>query len=53
MQNLSEHCLDEIPEDTPIDNYLYWDGENRTGIYKPAYKYAMDLTIKETEQAVE
>lgn len=53
VQNISGHCLDEIPEDTPIDNYLYWDGENRNGIYKPAYKYAMDMTIKETEQAVE
>ena len=53
VQNISGHCLDEIPEDTPINNYLYWDGENRNGIYKPAYKYAMDMTIKETEQAVE
>ena len=53
IQNLGQGCLDEIPEDTPIDSYLYWDGENRNGIYKPAYKYAMDMTIKETEQAVE
>lgn len=53
IQNLGQGCLDEIPKDTPIDSYLYWDGENRNGIYKPAYKYAMDMTIKETEQAVE
>ena len=53
VQNLGQGCLDEIPEDTPIDSYLYWDGENRNGIYKPAYKYAMDMTIKETQQAVE
>ncbi len=53
IQNLGEGCLNEIPEDTPIDSYLYWDGENRNGIYKPAYEYAMDMTIKETQQAVE
>ena len=53
IQNLGQGCLNEIPEDTPIDSYLYWDGENRNGIYKPSYKYAMDMTIKETNQAVE
>ena len=53
IQNLGQGCLDEIPEDTPIDSYLYYDGENRNGIYKPAYDYAMDMTIKETQQAVE
>ena len=53
IQNLGQNCLDEIPEDTPIDSYLYWDGENRNGIYKPTYDYAMDMTIRETNQAVE
>ena len=53
IQNLGQGCLNEIPEDTPIDSYLYWDGENRNGIYKPTYQYAMDMTIKETQQAVE
>ena len=53
IQKLGEGCLREIPEDTPIDSYLYWDGENRNGIYQPAYEYAMDMTIKETQQAVE
>lgn len=53
IQNLGQGCLDEIPEDIPIDSYLYWDGENRNGIYKPTYQYAMDMTIKETQQAVE
>ena len=53
IQNLGQGCLDEIPVNTPIDSYLYYDGENRNGIYQPAYNYAMDMTIKETQQAVE
>ncbi len=53
IQKLGEGCLTEIPEDTPINSYLYWDGENRNGIYQLAYEYAMDMTVKETQQAVE
>ena len=53
IQNFGQGCLDEIPENTPIDSYLYYDGENRNGIYQPTYEYAMDMTIKETQQAVE
>ena len=53
IQNLGQGCLDEIPVNTSIDSYLYYDGENRNGIYQPAYNYAMDMTIKETQQAVE
>ena len=53
IQQLGEGCLNEIPENTPIDSYLYYDGENHNNIYQPSYQYAMDMTKKEAQQAVE
>ena len=38
--------LDEIPDDTPIDNEMYLASPK-------VYKYAMDMTEKELMQAVQ
>ena len=49
IQNLGQGCLDEIPEDTPIDSYLYWDGENRNGIYKPLNNLKVNIRLEKSK----
>ena len=40
--------------DIPINDYRYYINENDdSGDYKKVYQYAMEMTIKETQQAVE
>lgn len=40
--------------DIPINDYGYYTNENDdSGDYKKVYQYAMEMTIKETQQAVE
>ena len=46
MKYLCDIELDEIPDDTPIDNEMYLASPK-------AYKYAMDMTEKELMQAVQ
>ena len=46
MKYLCDIELDEIPDDTPIDNEMYLASPK-------AYKYAMNMTEKELMQAVQ
>ena len=46
MKYLCDIELDEIPDDTPIDNEMYLESPK-------VYKYAMDMTEKELMQAVQ
>ena len=46
MKYLCDIELDEIPDDTPIDNEMYLASPK-------VYKYAMDMTERELKQAVE